>query len=214
MHKFFDPDSPMMQFFSLLFDLVFLNVLTLLFCLPLVTAGASITAMDYVLLHIIRGHDTHLVGKFVASFKKNLKRGTGIWLILAALAVLIGFDFVLLLSIHTSVSAILRIVLLALLVLLLAFSMLSFAHLSRYDIRIGEVMKNALFSLLGYFPYALLMAAAALLFWFIIVSFYKRMMIFAFLCGLTLPGYLAMQLCNRIFQKLEGTADKNETERN
>ena len=39
--KLFDPDSPIMSFLARVADLVILNVLWLLCCLPVVTAGAS-----------------------------------------------------------------------------------------------------------------------------------------------------------------------------
>ena len=50
--KLLDPDSPIMSFLARVADLVILNVLWLLCCLPVVTAGASTTAMYLSLIHI------------------------------------------------------------------------------------------------------------------------------------------------------------------
>ena len=45
MGRIFDMDSPVMRFLGRLADLMILNLVTLLCCLPVVTIGASLTAM-------------------------------------------------------------------------------------------------------------------------------------------------------------------------
>ena len=54
MSKLFDQDNMFFAIMGVLFDLIILNVLTLLCCLPIVTAGASFTAMHSVLWRIDR----------------------------------------------------------------------------------------------------------------------------------------------------------------
>ena len=49
--KFFDMDSPLMQGLGKMADLLWLNVLTLICCIPIVTIGASFTAMNYLTLY-------------------------------------------------------------------------------------------------------------------------------------------------------------------
>ena len=48
-------DSPFMKFLGTMADLMILNMLTVLCCVPIVTAGASFTAMHYVLQKLVRG---------------------------------------------------------------------------------------------------------------------------------------------------------------
>ena len=50
MGKLFNIDSPVMRFLGKVADLMILNLVTLLCCIPVVTIGASLTAMHYVLL--------------------------------------------------------------------------------------------------------------------------------------------------------------------
>ena len=52
--KFLNLDSPLMQGLGKMADLMWLNVLTLICCLPIVTIGASLTAMNYMALKIAR----------------------------------------------------------------------------------------------------------------------------------------------------------------
>ena len=46
--KLFNLDSPVMVFLSKVANLMILNVLTIICCIPIFTAGAAITALYYV----------------------------------------------------------------------------------------------------------------------------------------------------------------------
>ena len=88
MSKLFDQDNMFFAIMGVLFDLIILNVLTLLCCLPVVTAGASFTAMHSVLWRMVRHEETYVARQFFDSFKRNLKQSLLPWLafLLAAIA--------------------------------------------------------------------------------------------------------------------------------
>ena len=50
----FEEGSPFQGFLNKVTDLLILNLVTLLLCLPVITAGAALTAMHYVLLKMGR----------------------------------------------------------------------------------------------------------------------------------------------------------------
>jgi len=58
MDKFFDSGNPVMKFLARLVDLAVLNIVTVVYSLPLVTAGGAMAAMNYVLLHLVRGDES------------------------------------------------------------------------------------------------------------------------------------------------------------
>ena len=68
MGRIFDMDSPVMRFLGRLADLMILNLVTLLCCLPVVTIGASLTAMHYVLLKMVRNEESYIVRSFFKSY--------------------------------------------------------------------------------------------------------------------------------------------------
>ena len=84
----FDEGSPVLRFLNRVTDLLVLNLLALLMCLPVVTVGASLTAMHYVLLKLVRDEEGYIAKSFFRSFKRNFLQATVIWLIFAALWVL------------------------------------------------------------------------------------------------------------------------------
>ena len=55
MNGLFNLDSPIMRFLSKVCDLMILNVMCIICCLPIVTAGASITALYTITMKMVRG---------------------------------------------------------------------------------------------------------------------------------------------------------------
>ena len=53
MNRLFNIDNPIMQFISKIFDLVMLNLIFVLSCIPVITVGASLSALYYVSLKIL-----------------------------------------------------------------------------------------------------------------------------------------------------------------
>ena len=80
--KIFVLDSPLMRALTIISDLLWLNVLTVICCIPIVTIGASVTALHYLSLKIVRGEENHLTATFLRVFKENFKQSTLIWLII------------------------------------------------------------------------------------------------------------------------------------
>ena len=80
--KFFNYDSPFWSFMSRIADLVIVNILWLVFCIPVFTIGASTAAMYRVTLNLVRGEGGGVVRSFWASFKLNFKQGVLLFLIL------------------------------------------------------------------------------------------------------------------------------------
>ena len=72
--KLFAFDSPVMQAISKVTDYVILNLLWIVCSLPIVTAGAAMSAKYYVGMKLSRGHEPAVCKSFFSSFKSNLKQ--------------------------------------------------------------------------------------------------------------------------------------------
>ena len=92
MSSFFSMDGPLMRGLSDLATLMFLNLITMVFCIPVVTAGAALTSMNYCIMKMNEG-EGHVISLFFAQFKGNLKTATLPWLIMLILGGFIGLDF-------------------------------------------------------------------------------------------------------------------------
>lgn len=80
------PDNPILLLLSALFDILLLSLLTVICAAPIVTGGAALTAMHYVLFHRVRGDGTDVVRSFFRTLKENFMQATVLWLILMGMA--------------------------------------------------------------------------------------------------------------------------------
>lgn len=78
--KLFNPDSPVAQRLSALADMMLLNLCWLAASLPLVTIGASCTAMYAVLGRRMRGEGGTVIPAFFHALRENWKTATRFWL--------------------------------------------------------------------------------------------------------------------------------------
>jgi uncharacterized membrane protein YesL len=85
-------DSLFGRIFGKIGDIIFLNVLFIIFCLPIITIGASYTAMEYTFMKQLKEFDTPIFKTFIRAFKSNFKQSTVSWIILLVLGMIVGVD--------------------------------------------------------------------------------------------------------------------------
>ena len=76
MGRIFSLDSPLFSFLNKVADLILLNILTMICCLPIITIGASMTALHYVVLKMVRDEESYIVRSYFKSFRQNFKQAT------------------------------------------------------------------------------------------------------------------------------------------
>ena len=92
MGRFFNMDNKFFVFMGKVADLCMLNLLCIACCSPVVTAGASQTALYYVTLKMVRNEEAYIFRSFFKSFKENFKQATIINVIMLIVAVLLYLD--------------------------------------------------------------------------------------------------------------------------
>lgn len=90
----FSPDSKVMQFLGRLTDLILLNIVFILTCLPIFTIGAALSAMYSLCFQMMREEGSGVWKPYFRSFRANFKQATLCWgITLFALApALVYFD--------------------------------------------------------------------------------------------------------------------------
>lgn len=83
-------DSPILHTLSTIFDVIVVTFLFLLCCIPVITIGASLTAMQATMMSIESDSCSGVLRRFFSSFKENFKISTLLWLPLAALGVMVA----------------------------------------------------------------------------------------------------------------------------
>lgn len=200
--RLFNLDSPVMQALGKVADLMWLNVLTFVFCIPIITIGPSLTAMHYMALKIVRNEECYITKGFFKSFKENFWQGMLIGiLMLLVLLVLVG-DFVLLRNPELNFSRFLQIVITIIAVLFVFTVLYVYPVLAKFSNTTWRTIKNAFLMSIMQFPKTLLMiviwALPLFLLWFTL-----RTVPIVFLFGMSGPAWLCAHLYNKFFKKLE-----------
>lgn len=215
--RFLSLDSPLMQGLGKMADLMWLNILTLICCIPIVTIGASLTAMNYMALKIARNEECYITRGFFKSFRENFKQATLIWLILFVVILVLVGDFFIMRSSGMEFSNIFRGILLAISLLVVFTSMYVFPVLAKFENSVFRTIKNAFLMSVMQFPKTILMIILYLI-PLVIFFFVIQLMPLSLLFGLSVPAWCAAKLYNKLFKKLEdqilaanGPAEPEET---
>ena len=82
MGKLFDQEKPLWRAVNNFADIVLINVIFLIVCLPIITIGPAYTALYYTLMKSVRRGRGYLVKNFFHSFKQNFVQGACAWLVI------------------------------------------------------------------------------------------------------------------------------------
>lgn len=78
----FSPDSKFMEIIGRITDLILLNILFLITCLPVFTIGASLSALYTMTFRLMREEYSSIIKSYFKAFKDNFKQATVIWILL------------------------------------------------------------------------------------------------------------------------------------
>ncbi len=73
--KFFSVESPLYKFMQSLWDILKLNFMWIIFCIPIVTIGGSTIAAFSVLLRMSEDQEGNVIKDFWKAFRENWKQG-------------------------------------------------------------------------------------------------------------------------------------------
>ena len=206
--SFFDMESPFMAALSRIADLIVLNIAVLICCIPVITAGASMTGMHYVLIKMARDEDSHILRSYFKSFKENFRQATAIWCLFLFLGLLLMLDVFLTGGRGSSgitFPVFLRYMIFGACVLLLMVYLYVFPLLSRFHNTVPGTIANAARLAAASFPRTIVMFVITLAvpaaFWLVPALF----PLFIFL-GVSGPAYLCSLIYYPVIKRIEEKA--------
>ncbi len=214
--KLFDPEGPLLTSFNTIKDLITLNLITILCCIPVVTSAAALTAMHYTCLKMVRNEEGYITKTFFKSFKENLKQGIGASILMILVAAFLAADFYAT-TLFTDSPLFVRfattfiILFGAIYIVTLTFF---FPVEAKFNARLTQNIVNAFKMALSHFPMTLLMIFFNVL-PFVICYFVNVLSPLLFIFGLSVPAFWDALLYNKIFKKMEDefeAAERGEKE--
>lgn len=212
MAGFFNYENKLMTGLNKIFDCMIVSALWCVLSIPVVTVGATTTALYYVVNKSIRHSRGYAYKEFFSAFKSNFKQATVVWLINLFLLILGVVDCYILYNLWESLAAakIIMGVIVALLIFLVMWMTYVYPYMARFALPTKALMKNCAIIALVNFKWSILLF---LLFVVAVVAF-----VFVPVLSMFLPGIymvIANRIIERVFRKYMSDEDiEAEEERN
>ena len=206
--KLFQKDSPWIRLIDNIGNLTLLNLLYLLFCLPVVTIGPATTALYSCTLCMAR-HETLELSRFRRVFRREFVLSLKLWLGLLLVGALLAADYFFLKD-RPELPAALNYLLYALLFFAACLTLYVFPLIARFTNTPGQYIALSLALALRNLPKTLLMLALtalpAILF-LLNAELALRLMIFWIVFGMALTAFFNSFFLSRIFAGREERAE-------
>lgn len=205
-------ENPIIRGIGRIADFVILNLLWLICSLPIVTIGASTTALYTVMLKLVKNEEGYIARGFLKAFKDNLRQSTILWLLFMLLWFILIVDFYSLRFMPGNISGILQILFLVMGGLLVGMGVYVFALQARFENTIKNTLKNALILVFAKLPYTLLLILLSVVPVIVTVLTPQTLMIgllFWFFIGVACVAWLNSFLLRHVFVILEKQPSEN-----
>ena len=205
MGRRFNLDSPVMRFLSSVADLVALNLIWLVCCVPIVTIGPACTAMCYVARRIANGDAPPVLKTFFRAFRENFKQSLLVSLILL-IPVCLAAGY-LLMAASGGLDHIPVLKYLCVLAVIIIGFVCSYVYplMAHFDNTVGGTLKNAFLLPLASPFLALVVTALNLLPVLLLLingELFAKCIIFWLLMGCALTAAVNAKMLGRFFRKL------------
>ena len=212
-NEFFRPENPINSILSRIFDLLILNILWLVCCIPVVTVGASTVALYTMTLNWIAGGDKPVVKGFFTAFRQNFKQGIAVTLILAVVAAVLVTDFHLLGREGSTGGSLLYGFCLVLLILAVALFSYVFPLLAKFENTVRQTFNNAWRLAATHLPYTLVVVfvnVLPFLLFLLLPSVFMHIFWVWLLIGTSVSAYFCSYFMSRVFAELIGEQEDEE----
>lgn len=207
MRNLFNLDNPFVQFLARVGDLIIVNVLFLVCCLPVVTVGASLAAMQKVTQAMALDEDNGIVKTFFRGFRENFKQATLLWLMMLVFGVSMLCNYLLITGfIAGTLATVLKCVLVVFSVLVLVMAVYMFPLMARYQNSLREHAANALILAVVKLPRTvalLVLCALPVVIAVISIQTFLQTLIFWLAVGFGFVSFMSSILLKPVFAELE-----------
>ncbi len=201
-------NGPLMNELRKFGNIVICNILFCVFSLPLVTAGAALTALYTCMQAILASDEDDVIAKqFWNAFKQNFKQATALWIFCAAIAALLGVYYLVISGFGGTLLRVYRISFFMMCIVFLFGYQYIFPMQARYRNTVKNTIKNAWLLSVAALPWTLL--SIALVVGAVYLSFFMNpnaANVFIFLwgmCGFGLIAYLNSLLYQKAFRLID-----------
>ena len=186
-------------------DLIILNLICLVCCIPIVTIGASLTALFYVTLKMVRNEESYIIKSFFKSFKENFKQSTIINLIMLVTAIMLFFDLNISHNLTGTLSQVLSCIFIAFTFLYLLVFLYIYPLQAKFYNTIKNTFSNSLLMAIRHLPQTIIMLIVSLIPVAVLfipdIRIQATLLMLVFLMGMSVIAYINSKFFVKIFDK-------------
>ena len=197
MEDLFDPNGKLMELLWKPIHIMFLNLLWVLFSLPVVTIGASTTALYSVLIKMRNGKEGKLFRDFWDAFRRTFRQATIIWLLIVFAAFVFTTDIVFFLKMGGFFGTFSAMLFVGLDVALLVMSLYVFPMQAVFDNPIVTTVKSALLLASRHLGWSVVLLALTVLTVIAVILYWPLIVWFVF----GLAAFINAWIFDRIFRR-------------
>lgn len=211
----FNEDNPFFKLMNRIADMIVLNVLFVISCIPVVTIGPALTALYYVAINAWGREDGYIFRMYKKSFKENFKQSVAMWLLLLAAGIILSVDVWYWVSQWKLTSNEIYKPLIVISVILLVLYVLMFTYVwplqAKFTNTIRGTIKNAFAMVMTHVPETI-----GIWIIFAVAAFTVYMVNFARVCvlviGFSLVAYLQALIYRHVFKPYLGESEHRTPE--
>lgn len=198
----FKLDSPLMNFLNKVADVIILNILFMVFSIPVITVGASFSAAYYMAFKMVKDEESYIIRGFWKAFKENFVQATIIWLLMIAAVVVIILDYRIILYSGIEFARWIRISIIVVTVALLLGMEFVFPMQARFINTVKNTIKNSFLMAFSHLPTSILLVAAyvvPVVVWYFIPQSLPLLIVLYFGAVIYVKAFMLL----RVFKKYE-----------
>lgn len=142
-NDFFRQENAINIILTKLADLLLLNLLWIVACIPIITIGASTTALYTMTMKMVKDEETGIIKGFFTAFKENFKQSVPITLLMFVVAAVIFIDLHVLGSSTQGFASVMYGGCIVLAVLAISVLIYTFPVLAKFDNTVKNTISNA-----------------------------------------------------------------------
>lgn len=212
MASFFSPKSMGTKILTGLTNLIIVNLVFIITCIPLITIGASITALYRITVSIVAGDNPAVLREYFKSFKDNFVKSTLFFLLYLALGSFFGFEIYMVRTMMAENMQWVQYPAYFFIFAVFASACYAFPLIAWFEESFKQVLKNSLLIALTNLPFTIMQAVIAAV--FILLVDYNYAIPLSFVCfmGIASIAWFYSLFLKRIFAKFGADINFNEEE--
>lgn len=144
MFKFMSIDSKFYKIMSQFVDIMLINVLFLITSIPIITVGASFSAVSTLYINYTVGNTDQIIPQYFKAFKKNFKQSTIIYIILSIFSTLLIINWMLFPNYEGPLKWGVLITLFIFSTIVYIYSLIIYPYIAKFHNSLAQASKNIL----------------------------------------------------------------------